>query len=95
MTDAQAAGALAALNRDIDSAVPMAIKSSEGDLLHGTRLRDHLAYLAAEIDLSYDRPTASQEAFFRELDRQAKESTQKLETDVAQIDGMAGAGAAQ
>ena len=94
-TDARAAGALAALNRDIDSAVPMAIKSSEGDLLHGTRLRDHLAYLAAEIDLSYDRPTASQEAVFRELDRQTKENTQKLEADLTQAEGVAGAGAAR
>ena len=93
VTDAQATGALAALNRDIDSAVPMAIKSSEGDLLYGTRLRDHLAYLAAEIDLSYDRPTASQEAVFRELDQQAKETKQKLETDVAQASGVTGTGA--
>jgi hypothetical protein len=92
-TDAQATGALAALNRDIDSAVPMAIKSSEGDLLYGTRLRDHLAYLAAEIDLAYDRPTASQEAVFRELDQKAKESRQKLETDVAQASGATGTGA--
>src|SRR5215472_1619767 len=94
-TDARDTGALAALNRDIDSAVPMAIKSSEGDLLYGTRLRDHLAYLAAEIDLSYDRPTASQEAVFRELDRQTKENTQKLEADLTQAEGVAGAGAAR
>jgi len=93
VTDAQGTGALAALNRDIDSTVPMAIKSSEGDLLYGTRLRDHLAYLAAEIDLCYDRPTASQEAVFHELDQQAKDSKQKLETDIAQAEGAAGAGA--
>jgi hypothetical protein len=43
--------------------------------------------------LSYDRPTASQEAVFRELDQQAKESKQKLETDVAQAQGAAGTGA--
>jgi hypothetical protein len=92
VTDAQGTGALAALNRDIDSAVTMAIKSSEGDLLYGTRLRDHLAYLAAEIDLAYDKPTASQEAVFRELDQQAKDSKQKLETDVAQAEGAAGTG---
>ena len=95
VTDTQAASALAALNRDIDSAAAMAIKSSEGDLLHGTRLRDHLAYLGAEIDLSYDRLTAAQEAVFRELDKQAKESTQKLDADVAQADGVAKPGAAR
>ena len=95
VTDTQAASALAALNRDIDNAAAMAIKSSEGDLLHGTRLRDHLAYLGAEIDLSYDRLTAAQEAVFRELDKQAKESTQKLDADVAQADGVAKPGAAR
>jgi hypothetical protein len=93
VTGAQGTDALAALNRDIDSAVPMAITSSEGDLLYGTRLRDHLAYLTAEIDLSYDRPSASQEAVFRELDQQAKDSKQKLETDVAQAEGVTGTSA--
>jgi photosystem II stability/assembly factor-like uncharacterized protein len=95
VSDAQAAGALDALNRDINSAAAMAIKSSEGDVLHGTRLRDHLAYLGAEIDLSYDRPTAAQEAVFKQLDQQMKESKQKLEADVAQADGVAAPGAAQ
>jgi photosystem II stability/assembly factor-like uncharacterized protein len=84
--DAQAPGALAALNHDIDTVAQMAMKSSEGDLLHETKLRDHLAYLAADIDLSYDQPTASQEAVFRELDQQVKESKQKLEADVAEAD---------
>jgi photosystem II stability/assembly factor-like uncharacterized protein len=93
-TDAQAASALAALNRDIDSVAQMAIKSSEGDLLHETKLRDHLAYLAADIDLLYDRPTPSQEAVFRELDRQTKESTQRLEADFAEAERAAAGGSA-
>ena len=71
----------------------MAMKASEGSLLHETKLRDHLAYLAADIDLSYDRPTPSQEAVFRELDQQAKESRQKLEADVADADEVANTGA--
>jgi hypothetical protein len=92
VTDAQAAGALAALNRDIDSVAQMAMKSSEGSLLYETKLRDHLAYLAADIDLSYDRPTASHYAVFRELDPRAKEGEQKLEADVAEADRVARAG---
>ncbi len=80
----QAAGALAALNRDIDSVAQMAMKSSEGSLLYETKLRDHLAYLAADIDLAYGRPSASQEAVFRQLDQQAKEGEQKLETDTTE-----------
>jgi hypothetical protein len=86
LTDAQAAPVLATLNRDIDSVAAMAMKASEGALLHETKLRDHLAYLAADIDLSYDHPTASQEAVFHELDQQAKEGEQKLEADVAKAD---------
>ncbi len=86
VTDAQAADALAALTRDIDSVAQMAMKASEGSLLHETKLRDHLAYLAADIDLSYGRPTAAQEAVFRQLDQQAKQGEQKLEADTAQAD---------
>ena len=86
LTDAQAAPVLAALNHDVDSLAAMAMKASEGALLHETKLRDHLAYLAADIDLSYDQPTASQEAVFHELDQQAKEGEQKLEADVAKAD---------
>ena len=93
VTDAQAASALAALNRDIDSVAQMAMKASEGSLLFETKLRDHLAYLAADIDVSYDRPTASQATVFHELDQQAKDSKQKLETDVAQAETAAGTGA--
>jgi hypothetical protein len=59
VTDAPATAAVAALNRDIDSVAQMAMKASEGSLLFETKLRDHLAYLAADIDMSYDRPTAS------------------------------------
>jgi hypothetical protein len=73
----------------------MAMKSSEGSLLYETKLRDHLAYLAADIDLSYDRPTAQQEDVFRELDQQTKDVTQKLEADVTQADTISGSGSAE
>ena len=87
-TAAQAGGALAALNRDIDGVAQMAMKSSEGSLLFETKLRDHLAYLAADIDLSYDRPTPAQYAVFRELEQQAKEGVEKLKADVAQAEKL-------
>jgi photosystem II stability/assembly factor-like uncharacterized protein len=80
----QAAEALVALNRDIDSMAQMAMKSSEGSLLYETKLRDHLAYLAADIDLAYARPSASQEAVFQQLDQQAKEGVQKLDADATE-----------
>ncbi|MFZ3263509.1 MAG: hypothetical protein WA172_05880 [Terriglobales bacterium] len=86
VTDTNATGALTALNRDIDSVAQMAMKSSEGSLLYETKLRDHLAYLAADIDVAYDRPTESQEAVFRQLDQQAKEGEQKLQADITEAD---------
>ena len=85
-SNAKAASALAALNRDIDSVAQMAMKSSEGSLLYETKLRGHLAYLAADIDLAYDRPTAAHEAVFKQLDQQAKEAEQKLEADIRQAE---------
>jgi photosystem II stability/assembly factor-like uncharacterized protein len=89
--DAQAAPMLATLNRDIDSFAAMAMKASEGSLLHETKLRDHLAYLAADIDLSYDRPTGAHYEVFKELDQQTKQARQKLEGDVAQAEKMGAA----
>ncbi len=89
LSDVQANGAIAALTRDIESLAQMAMRGSEGDLLHETRLRDHLAYLAADIDLAYARPTAAQEAVFRQLDQQAKEGEQKLEADIIQAEKLA------
>jgi photosystem II stability/assembly factor-like uncharacterized protein len=86
VTEAQASGALAALTRDIDSVAELASRSSEGDLLYGTKLRDHLAYLMADIDLSYDKPTAAQYAVFKELDQEAKEGEQKLKSSIAEAD---------
>ncbi len=94
-TNTEAASTLAALNRDIENAAQMAMKASEGSLLHETKLRDHLAYLAADIDLSYNRPTAEQEAVFRELDQQVKESTQKLKADVSEANKISGSGTAE
>ena len=92
VTEAQAGAALAALTRDIDNVAQMAMRGSEGDLLHETKLRDHLAYLAADIDLSYGRPTVAQEAVFRQLDQGAREGQQKLEADITQADKVAGEG---
>jgi len=64
------------------------MKSSEGSLLFETKLRDHLAYLAADVDLSYERPNPAQYAVFRELDQQARQGVEKLKADVAQAEKL-------
>lgn len=88
LTDAQAVSAVAALNREIGSVAQMEMKSSEGSLLYETKLRDHLAYLAADIDLAYTRPTPAQYAVFQVLDQQAKAAEQKLQAAVAEADKL-------
>ena len=79
----QAAPAIAGLDRAIHALVQMAIQSSEGSLVHETKLRSHLAYLAADIDLAYVRPTAAQYAVFRYLERKAARGEQRLESAMA------------
>ncbi len=90
VSEAQAATTLAALNQDIENVAQMAMKSSEGSLLHETKLRDHLAYLAADVDLAYARPTPSQYAVFRVLDEQTRANEQKLATAIAAAGKLAG-----
>ncbi|WP_276965931.1 WD40/YVTN/BNR-like repeat-containing protein [Metallibacterium scheffleri] len=84
LAKARAQPALNALDADIADLVALQIQSSEGSLLHETKLRSHLAYLAADIDLSYDRPTQAEYAVFDHLDRQAQAGERKLHADIAQ-----------
>jgi hypothetical protein len=88
-TDAQATSVLAELSRDIDAVVQLKARGSEWPLLYGTKLRDHLAYLAAEIGLSYGAPTAGQEAVFKQLDQETTQARQKLEADLAKANKAA------
>jgi hypothetical protein len=74
------ARALAALNNEIANLVQLDVHSSEGTLLRETKLRSHLAYLAADLDLSYTAPTPAMYAVFDELSREASAGEQKLAT---------------
>ncbi|MDE3136526.1 MAG: glycosyl hydrolase, partial [Acidobacteriota bacterium] len=82
LTEAQARPAIAALTREIDSVVQLATQSSEGTLLFPTKLRSHLAYLAADIDLAYTKPTDAQYTVFEELDKQAATGEKNLEAAI-------------
>jgi photosystem II stability/assembly factor-like uncharacterized protein len=77
-------GRNAALDAGVADAVQLDIKSSEGALLHETKLRDHLAFLAADVDMAYDRPTAAQYAVFDELQGQAASAQARLDAAIAQ-----------
>jgi photosystem II stability/assembly factor-like uncharacterized protein len=68
----------ARLERAIDDLVLRDIHSSEGDVLHATKLREHLAFLANELELAYEKPTAAEYATFDELHAHAVSGEQRL-----------------
>ncbi|HEY9084427.1 MAG TPA: hypothetical protein VIN40_00590 [Candidatus Tyrphobacter sp.] len=82
LAPARAGGAIAALDSEIGNLVQLDIHSSEGDLLHESKLRSHLAYLAAELDLAYDAPTQAQSEVFDQLNGEAQTGEQRLEAAI-------------
>jgi photosystem II stability/assembly factor-like uncharacterized protein len=89
VSEAQAASALDALNTTIDSLVQMKIRSSEGDTMQETKLHGLLAYMAADVEVAYARPSAAEYEVFRDLDQQTREAEQKLDGAIARA-GKAG-----
>ena len=65
------AAARARLDRALAEAVQMNIHSSEGDVLHEVKLRDHLAFLMNELDIAYDPPTTAERTTYDELRAEA------------------------
>jgi photosystem II stability/assembly factor-like uncharacterized protein len=84
--DAQSASVLDALNAAIDDYVQMNIRSSEGDVVHTTKLHEWLAYLTSDVEIAWARPTAAEDAVFHDLDNQTKAAEQKLESVTAQAE---------
>jgi photosystem II stability/assembly factor-like uncharacterized protein len=84
VSESKAHAALAALEQAINDNVDMATRSSEGTLLHETKLRSHLAYLAADIGLAYQKPTQAEYQVYQHLDQQAQSGEQRLKAAVAQ-----------
>lgn len=84
LTAEKAQDALVALDNAIGESVQLDLHSSEGTLLHESKLRSHLAYLAANIDLAYEMPTAAEHQVFDDLNHQAQASEQQLKAAVAQ-----------
>lgn len=85
----QATRTLGALNSAIDSVVQMKIRSSEGDTMQEAKLHAYLAYLAADVEVAYERPTKAQYAVFQSLDQQTKADEKELEAAVAEADQVA------
>jgi len=77
-------GPNAALDAAIGDIAQLKITSSEGGLLYETKLRDRLAFLAADVEMAYDRPTAAQYAVFDELNGLTTAAEAKLASAMAQ-----------
>ena len=84
VTKAQAAAALSKLDSEIGDLVQMAMRSSEGDLLHQPKLRSHLAYLAGDAGQAYAQPTPAMYSVYKHLDQHAKAGEQKLQATIAE-----------
>ena len=52
--------------------------SSESDLLHESKMRDNLAFLAGSLDLAYQKPTPAEYAIYNELRAQAEAQIARL-----------------
>ncbi|MFN2450115.1 MAG: WD40/YVTN/BNR-like repeat-containing protein [Candidatus Baltobacteraceae bacterium] len=68
----------AQLQAAIDEAVQLDVHSSEGDLLHESKLRDHLAFLMNSLDMAYQAPTPAEEATFNDLNAEATATIARL-----------------
>jgi photosystem II stability/assembly factor-like uncharacterized protein len=79
LSQSQAASALDALNSSIGGAVQLDLHASEEDLMHEVKLHGLLAFLGADVEWGYTRPTAAQYAVFHYLDGESKASEQKLQ----------------
>jgi len=71
----------ARLEAAIAGLVQFDIHSSEGDLLHESHLRSHLAFLANELETAYEKPTAAEYAAYDEFKAQA-------DAGIAQLQGL-------
>ena len=71
-------GQRARLDSEVNSVVQFKVASSEGDLLHELRLRDHLAFLLNSLDLAYQAPTPVEYSTYAELRSEADSALQRL-----------------
>jgi hypothetical protein len=58
-------------------------QADEGALLYESRLRNFIAYLNAEVDTGYVRPTAAEYAVFDELSTDAASAEARLKAAIA------------
>jgi photosystem II stability/assembly factor-like uncharacterized protein len=88
LSQAQAQPALASLDHEIGELVQLNITSSEASLVFETKLRSHLAFLAADVGLAYSKPTAAEYAVFEYLSKKASAGEEHLNAAIAQAEKL-------
>ena len=68
----------AAVDAALAGMVQLNVHSSEGDLSHESKMRDHLAFLLGSLDLAYQKPTPAEYAIYNELHAQAMAQIARL-----------------
>ncbi len=76
--------ARAAANDAVAAMVMLDVHSSEADVMHGTKIREQLAFLLNSLELAYAKPTAAQYATFKDLDALATAGEARLRAATAQ-----------
>ncbi len=70
----------AQLTQELESVVQFKTDSSEYNLLHESKLRNHLAFLMNALDLAYQAPTPAEEQTFVELKAKADDAISKMKS---------------
>jgi hypothetical protein len=70
----------AAVQAAIADLVQLDIHSSEGDLLHESKLRTHIAFFGNELEMSYLKPTDAEYATYDELSGDANAGVARLQS---------------
>ena len=69
----------AELQHAIGDLVQLDIHSSEGDLLHETRIHEQLAFLGNELEQAYEKPTAAEMTAFDGYQKRAMDGIARLQ----------------
>jgi photosystem II stability/assembly factor-like uncharacterized protein len=70
----------AQVDQIVAGVVQFDIHSDEGDLLHETKLRDHLVFLMNSLDGAFQAPTAAEQAAYNEMKGQADSAISQLQS---------------
>lgn len=83
LDEARARPLLNALDRDVVGLVALEIQSNEGAVQHKLKVHGQLGRFAAELEMSYARPTPAMYAVFDQLSQRAQAGEQRLRADIA------------